>query len=91
VFFHRYFLAAALPAEPWRLRRYRRAPSTGASGKVSPPSLCRPGSRLPMGFDGSDQLATLLSCRGELRHLARGITLLPSSPTRLSRHLRPSP
>lgn len=73
--------------------RYLSAPSTGAWGK------CPVHRRLPLQpwkpalkdfFGGLDQPVSLLSCWGELRYLARDITLLPSSPTSLSRRLHPS-
>lgn len=77
---------------PAERSRCRSAPSTGTWRK-SPAYLCLPlppWEPLRVIFAGLDQPETLLSCWGEMRYLARGITLLPSSPTQLSRHLRPS-
>lgn len=62
----------------------------GTSLRRTTASLCSLGSWLWTIFDALDQPVRLLSCWEELRYLARGITLLPSSPLWLSRRLHPS-
>lgn len=65
-------------------------PVRGTSLRCITASLCSLGSWLWVIFDALDQPVRLLSWWGDLRYLACGITLLPSSPLWLSRHLHPS-